>query len=266
MSQQELKSMKRFLAFLPAVSILVAATPVFAADLPVKAPVPAYPATVMNWTGFGVEGFGLYGVNFGGASTQDAGPAVGTGIFDTEIAAHPHGLGLGGGLSYFYQPNTNGLVFGVRAQISYANLQGGASGNIFGGAASLNINNATNYLGNADACLGIPLSSDGRLLGTGCGGFAFGGAKPNLNVFVGPNAIAAAASDTSTGYNLSLGLDYALTPQWIVGIEGSYTKLNNKSLSLVDTAGIVSTPGTTIATSSAQYAIFEQLLKLKYRF
>lgn len=221
--------------------------PAYTADLPVKGlPYQGVPA-VMSWAGLGIEGFGLYGVNFGGASTHDD---LGAGLVD-ELSGHPSGPGIGGGFWYFFQPSPNGIVFGLRAEIAYANMQAGASSNISG----LSISNATNYLGDIDACLGLPLSSDGRLLGYGCGGFGFGGAKPNLQVA----SLQAAASDTSTGYNVALGLKYAVTQNWIVGIEGDYFKLGDKSL----TATIGGVP---IITSTAKYDIFAQKFMVGYKF
>src|SRR5262249_13233501 len=122
------------------IAALLAASTARAADLPTTyTPTPSA-SPMFNWTGFGIERYGLYGLAFGGTSTHDN---LGLGLND-ELSANPHGPGIGGGFWYFYQPSANGLVFGVRAQIAYANLQGGATSNI---GLPLNVNNATNYLG-----------------------------------------------------------------------------------------------------------------------
>jgi len=229
---------------------LLCSSAAVAADLgTVKAPpVPAY-AAVYNWTGFAIEGFGLYGVNFGGANVHDD---LGIGLA-TDLASQPHGPGVGGGFRYFYQPTPGGFAFGVRAQIAYANMQASAASNDLG--VALQVKNATNYFGDADACLGLPLSTDGKLLGTVCGGFAFGGAKPNLQVAT----LQQAASDTSTGWDVGFGLDYALTQNWFVGIEGRYTRLGDRQLS-------INIGGVPIVTSNNQYEIFTQLLRVGYKF
>jgi outer membrane immunogenic protein len=233
-----------------AAGLACALTAASAADLPIKADRYQPPIlSAYNWTGLGLEGFGLYGVNFGGASTHDD---LGLGLND-DLSAHPHGPGVGGGFWYFYQPSPGGIVFGIRAEIAYANLQSGASSNL--GIVPLSVSNATNFLGDVDACLGLSLSADGRLLGYGCGGFGFGGAKPNLQVA----SLQAAASDTSTGYNAALGLKYALTPNWIVGIEGDYFKLGDRQL----TATIGGTP---VVTSNTKYDIFVQKFTIGYKF
>lgn len=230
------------------VGLLLASTAASAADLPRKYDPPMLPAAAFNWTGFGLELYGLYGVNFGTANVHDD---VGAGI-TSNLTGLAHGPGIGGGFWYFYQPAQTSAVFGLRAEISYANLSGGANTNL---GLPLSVNNATNFLGDVDACLGFTLSGDGRLLGYGCGGFAFGGAKPNLQVA----SVQAAASDTSTGYNFALGLKYAITQNWVLGIEGDYYKLSDKSASI--TLG-----GVPIVTSNVPYDIFVQKLTIGYRF
>jgi len=218
-----------------------------AADLSVKAPLYAPPSAFI-WSGFGIEGFALYGVNFGGTNTHDD---LGIGL-TTDLTALPHGPGIGGGFWYFYQPSPGGIVFGLRAEIAWANLQSGGGSNI---GLPVFVSNATNYLGNADGCLGLSLNNDGRLLGYGCAGFGFGGAKPNLQVAT----LQQATSDTSTGWNVGLGLKYALTPNWIIGIEGDYYKLGDKQLTAV-------VNGAPLVTSDVKFDIFVQKFTIGYKF
>jgi len=214
-----------------------------AADLPVKAvPVPvAYSTT---WQGFYVDGYFQDGGNITHADST-----VGTASFD--LASIPHGPGIGGSIGWNYELSKS-LVIGARADISWLNMSD--SGQIANGA--LNFSNATNYLGNLDVLVGLPLSVDRRLLAYGVGGFAFGGAKPNLQV----GTLQQAASDTSTGWNLGAGLRYKLDDHLQVWIEGDYYQLGDKSLSLVDSTGAV------IATSTAKYHIITQKLGLGWQF
>lgn len=213
--------------------------PALAADMAYKAPLPS-PAP-FSWAGLYLEGYGLYGANITN-TTVTLGPAT------ADIASAPHGPGLGGAFGYNWQ---NGqFVFGLRGDLAYANLQGGGQASV-AGLGGLSVGSATNYLGDLDASLGLCLSSDCHLLGYTGGGFAFGGAKPNLQVA----NLAAAASNTSTGWNALLGLKYTFTTNWTIGIEGDYFQLGDRVLS----AG-------NLATSSTKFHIVEQKLTLGYRF
>jgi len=93
-------------------------------------------------------------------------------------------------------------------------------------------------------------------LAYGVGGFGFGGAKPNLAV----GSIQAAASDTSTGWNVGAGLRYKMTQNLGIFIEGDYYQLGDKSL----TATL--SDGTPIATSTAKYHIVTQKFGLSWQF
>jgi len=221
-------------------ALVAGAAPAMAADLAVKkAPVDYLPT---GWSGLYVSGYGLYAANLTNTAVTDQ-----TTVAD--IASAPHGPGLGGSIGYNWQP-AGGVVFGVRADVAYANLQGsGAVGNI------LSVSNATNYLGDIDAIVGMPLTPDGKLLGYTGGGFAFGGAKPNLQVAT----LTQATSDTSTGWNVLAGLAYQLTPNWQVFMEGDYFQLGDRSLTATFN-------GQPVATSLTKYHIFEQKLGLTYRF
>jgi outer membrane immunogenic protein len=218
------------------------ATPGYAADLQPK--VQPLPYASYSWSGLYLDGFGLYGANFTGTDVTD-------GTTLAQLAAVPHGPGLGGDLMYLTQLSP--FVLGIRASIAYASLSG--SGQI--NSAALSVSNATNYLGDLNAILGLPLSSDGRLLGYITGGFAFGGAKPNLQF----GTLAVAASDTSTGWDIGAGLRYALTPNWSVGIEGLYYKLGDKQLTITDPSS-----GLPILTSTAKYDIAVQKIVVGYKF
>jgi outer membrane immunogenic protein len=224
---------KRFLVLL---SLLV--TPAMAADLPVKAaPAPAY--LPVSWSGLYVSGYGLYGANITNTT-------VNVGTVAADLASAPHGPGLGGSIGYNWEP-TSSIVFGVRFDAAYANLQGGGTV-----AQQLSVSNATNWLGDADVILGLKLSSDGRFLGYTGAGFAFGGAKPVLTGAL----TSAALSDTSTGWNVLAGLAYQLDPHWQLFLEGNYFQLGDKSLTLPDGS----------ATSLTKYHIISQKAGISYRF
>jgi len=241
------------------------ASAVLAADVgyPTKAaPYMSAPAAA-NWSGLYLSGYGLYGANL--TNTSVGAPIGSSSTVNplADLASAPHGPGVGGSFGYNYQFAPNGLVLGVRADIAYANMQGGgnATPNINGVATvnALSVSNATNYLGDLDVIAGLPLTGDGRLLGYLGGGFAFGGAKPNLQVA----SLSAAANDTSTGWNVLAGLAYQLDPHWQIFMEGDYFQLGDKSLSIADPT---STTGGILATSNTKYHVFEQKIGVSFKF
>jgi len=258
--------MKRLLAALIGALLLIGwYFPAMAADLYTKAPPQTY-TLAAPWSGFYISGYGLYGANL---TNTDTNTVMTTGAVASNdplnLASAPHGPGLGGSIGYNFQPSQNGVVFGVRGDIAYANMQGGgAATNTLSAAGrsanafDLRASNATNYLGDLDVILGIPLSADGRLLAYAGGGFAFGGAKPNLQFA----NLQAAASDTSTGWNGLVGLAYQFTPNWSVFMEGDYFQLGDKSLNLAGTNGTTDV----VATSLTKYHIFEQKVGLTFKF
>jgi opacity protein-like surface antigen len=218
--------------------------PTVAADFPVRAP-PYTPSGYIGWGGLYVSGYGLYGADITNTSVvAGTNPAL-------DIASAPHGPGIGGAIGYYLQPTPGGIVFGPRVDLAYANLSGGGKSV----ADALNFSNATNYLGDVDLIVGLPVG-DGKLLAYLGGGFAFGGAKPNLQVAT----LQQAAADTSTGWNGVAGLAYQLTPNWQVFIEGGYSQLGDKSLTLTNAAGAV------IATSDTKFHIVTQKFGASFKF
>jgi outer membrane immunogenic protein len=235
--------MKRFL--LTVILLLSACNmnPAYAADLPTKAPYQP-PLPVTNWQGLYLDGYFQYGANVTGVTTvATTNPAV-------DLASAPRGPGVGGSLGYNF--DLGNFVLGARADISYLNVSGSGTSV----ADSLSVSNATNYLGNLDVCAGLPLSADRRLLVYGCGGFAFGGAKPNLQVAT----IQAAASDTSTGWNAALGARYKFTQNFGAFMEGDWYQLGDRSLTATDSAGNV------LATSLAKYHVVTQKFGMFWQF
>jgi len=231
-----------FVASFAAIAAAAWFFPAIAADIPVKAERPA--ATYyFSWSGLYIGGYGMYGANFGQAVTTDVETPL-------NLSSIPHGAGIGAELGYL--TDLRPFVIGVKADWAFANMT--ASGNV---ANVLSLSNATSYLGDVNAILGLPLTPDGRLLGYLTGGFAFGGAKPSLNVA----GLAAAANDTSTGWDIGGGLRYMLPGDHLwIGIEGDYYKLGDKSIAatLAD--------GTPLVTSTAKYDIFVQKVAIGWKF
>lgn len=229
----------KYLAILAALAV----TPAAAADLPVKA-TPAYAAAAYSWSGIYLSGYADYGINFGNTSFSN-------GILSDSLAAAPHGPGIGGELAALYQLPSSPWVLGVTASIGYANMQGSINAIVTGVPGSVAFSNATNYLGAANAVLGLTLSQDQKLLGYVTGGLGFGGAKPNLTAIGTSQGI----SDTAVGWDVGLGLKYALTSNINLFIEGDYFDLGHKSFTV---GGAV--------TSTTPYNIFEQKIGLGFKF
>jgi opacity protein-like surface antigen len=233
----------RKLAFSTVAALAVASLPAQAADVALKAaPAPA----AVSWQGLYLDGYFQYGGNITHAESTVGGTST------IDLAAIPHGPGIGTSLGYNY--DTGGvLIFGVRADISWLNMSD--SSQVSNGA--LQFSNATNYLGSLDGVACGALTADRRLILCGLGGFAFGGAKPNLSV----GSLQQAASDTSAGWNVGAALRFKVpNSNWAVFAEGDYYQLGDKSLSLVDGSG------NTIATSTAKYHIITQKFGVSYQF
>jgi outer membrane immunogenic protein len=215
-----------------------------AADLRVtKAPVAV--AAGYSWGGLYLSGFGDYGINFTNMATQ-AGPVT------IDLASAPHGFGVGGGVAFLYQAPASPWVLGVRGDIGWLNMQGSGAVSMLT-LSGLSVSNATNYLGDANVVVGYTL--DPRLLAYLTGGLAFGGAKPNLQF----GTLAAAASDTSVGFDIGGGLAYAITSSTSIFIEGDYYQLGGKALSIAGPNGVP------LVTSTANYNIAVQKVGLNFR-
>jgi outer membrane immunogenic protein len=228
-----------------------------AADLgrmPVKAPivVPYY-----SWTGFyaGIHG----GYAFGGSADAFITPGIlvpggaaiitpVTGPFG--LSTDPDGWLFGAQVGYNYQMNQ--WLIGIEADISWADISDSASGPI---AGAWRLNNTTtltggatldekvDYFGTLRARLGL-LASD-RLLVFATGGLAFGHGKASLSVVRTTSTVppagtdgtvfeAVSVSDTSWGYALGAGFEWAFADRWTLGAQYLFINL--------DTGGALATP------------------------
>jgi outer membrane immunogenic protein len=247
--------------FLLASVMILTIAPAGAADLK-GAPASVYKAPVassFNWSGFYVWGYGSYSANFAGMDTTVAPTSPTPTIIN--LASIPHGPGFGGGLEVFFQQQGSPWVLGAEADIGVMNLQNGST-LATGGVAALSISNQSNYLGAVNVELGYA-GLDPKLLVGVKGGFAFGGAKPNLMVAgacAGGTNCTQAISDTSVGWDFGAFMKYAFTDHLNVGIEGRYTDLGSRSLTVTPTGGTIP-----IATSTAKYNFLSQLLTVEYK-
>jgi len=198
--------------------------PAYSADLYTKAPPPPVVAS-SSWTGLYAGVHGGYGWNVTGVNIDLAGTPI-------DLGSVPHGL-MGGVQLGVRRQVSEYVVLGVIADIDVANMR--ASGDI--GSGVLTASNLTKYLGTLNAQIGFTVGN--HSLAFVEGGMGYGGNKPNFQVA----GIAAAAADTSVGWNLGAGLETKLPafPGWSAFVKGGYMDLGAKSLTLDTGRGVIAT-------------------------
>ena len=176
-----------------------------AADLPSRpAPVAPVYVPIFTWTGLYV------GLNAG------VGWADNTTLFVDDSLFGPSSFGVGsdagfvGGGQIGYNFQTGAFVFGVEADIQYADLSSKANW----GAYSYSFNGGgSQYFGTVRARVGYAFD---RVLVYVTGGLAYGGLNDNWW----------GGSNSSTGWTLGGGVEYAFTNNWTAKIEGLYVNLD----------------------------------------
>jgi outer membrane immunogenic protein len=208
--------MKNHLLAAAATTGLLAASTAFAADLPARTYTPPAPPVaaipVFTWTGFYV------GLNAGyGWNVNDSAVTVpGVGLVDV---TGDDGFVGGGQVGYNYQFGS--FVLGVEGDLQYADL-GNERDVTFGN--SFVAGGGLDWFGTVRARAGYAFD---RALLYATGGFAFGGGS-------GGDCLAngvpfTCGDDTSTGWTLGGGLEYAVTNNFTVKLEGLYVNLDRAS-------------------------------------
>jgi outer membrane immunogenic protein len=190
---------------LASVALAAVSAPAFAADLPSRKYEPAAPvvyAPVFTWTGFYV------GLNAGVGFSQSNNTNVTVGGVTTTYSSGDNNGFVGGGqVGYNWQ--TGQFVFGVEADIQYADL--GRNNNIggfyYGGSSS-------NYFGTVRGRVGYAFD---RALLYVTGGLAYGDVGGGVS------------SNTNAGWTVGGGLEYAFTNNWTAKIEGLYVNIDRGS-------------------------------------
>jgi outer membrane immunogenic protein len=196
--------MKRFL--LAAAAVVACAAPAAAADIAarpyIKAPPPAVPATIYNWTGFYIGG------HIGGAFAGNNNLAGNDGRFLG---------GVQGGFDYQFSPN---FVAGVEAEYSWMNRNN--TGATFPGGVV--VNDRDNQLGSVTGRVGYTWGP-GLLYAKG--GYAFRDGN-NLNVTTAglPTAFTATGNHKD-GWTVGAGLEYMFAPSWSAKAEYQYYNFGN---------------------------------------
>ena len=211
--------MKRVIILAAATIAVGAAAPAVAADLPARAPAtyskaPAIVEAAYDWSGFYV------GINGGGATgkvdwTDDSG-------LGDEGSHNTTGGTVGGQFGYRWQMNS--FVFGLEAQGNWADFRGSN--------ASLQFPGQTNQT-----------KVDAFGLFTGQVGYAWdrallyvkGGAAVTDNRYTAVSTLPPligtdATSETRWGAAVGAGLEYAVAPNWSLGVEYDHMFMGNKDV------------------------------------
>jgi len=196
-----------------AVALALAASPAFAADLPLPGPVPAAPAAyspllepVFSWTGFyaGING----GYAFGTTNWYDSSFGLGTGDFTAK------GFLVGGTVGANYQ--SGAIVYGVEADADWSNLDG-----TVGAACTFVATCETkgDWLATVRGRMGYAWD---RLLVYITAGAAFGNVQAGLQggTFV---------SSTQIGWTGGVGVEGAFAPNWTARVEYLFVDFANAS-------------------------------------
>jgi outer membrane immunogenic protein len=176
-----------------------------AADMRRAAPMPtkAIPyVQLYNWTGayVGING----GIGWGRSSFSGAG-----GDFNTR------GGMVGGTVGYNWQSSQT--VFGIEADVDWANVKGSATC-----APGVTCETRNDWLGTARGRIGYAFD---RFMPYVTGGLAVGGVKNSISGF-------GESSTTKAGYALGGGLEAAVTGPWTAKVEYLYVDLGRSSAPL----------------------------------
>jgi outer membrane immunogenic protein len=242
--------MKKLLGPLVIASAITA--PAFAADLPVAAPVykapPPLPA--FTWTGWYIGGNAGYGW---GASTN---PNIATDPFDSLGFAgvvtpaggnvfpglSPSGFIGGGQIGYNWQVSPSWVV-GLVTDFQGADIKASGTNSFSGITQSLS--ERLDFLGTARARAGWAVNN---WLLYGSGGLAYGNVHSAINyndpVLTGA-MVSGSNSETRVGWAAGAGIDYAMTPSWIIGVDYLHYDLGHTNVT-----GVTVSPGTIIPSAS----------------
>jgi len=239
--------------------IVAISTGASAADLPAYTKAPS-PPPAFSWTGFYVGGtvgaaWTKADVNL---NTVNGTPALEDPLDIPNLNAfgspHPSQTNAIFGLKGGYNQQWGAWVLGVEGDISsfHFNPTVANSGNPFfvtfpgGGSAQMSTNVETSWLATIRGRVGYAVDN---WLFYGTGGGAFANVKySNTYSGVSPHGFgfefeAASVSRTQVGWAAGAGVDYALTPHWILSAEYLHVDLGS-----LTAAGLVTTGGAPTAT------------------
>lgn len=252
--------MKRILI---AAAATFAASTAMAADVIYNEPAPMAPAMIPSdgWAGFYVGGQLGYGFGSSGIFTMDRNQ---DGTFGDYIAAFdPTTLGCAGdrcgfsgdfddgfigGVHAGYDWQSGNIVFGVLADLSYADL-GDQQNGFSGTPAFYTIERSIDFLATARARVGYAFNE--TFLGYATGGLAYGDVETRFLSNTPAIVTVSGGQDSDFGYTVGGGLETKLTSNLSFGLEYLYTNLGGNDLN-VNLSGAAGTgAGTAFGTGGA---------------
>jgi outer membrane immunogenic protein len=238
---------------------LLFAGPAFAADLGTRPPVYKAPplVPVFSWTGWYI------GANAGYGWGESTSPAISSNVLDPANpfdnffpSLKPRGFIGGGQIGYNWQVNPNWVV-GLEADFQGADIKAsGANSLVFTSAllppltVTESLSEKLEFLGTVRGRLGY---AAGNWLFYGSGGVAYGDVKSTIGVSASIPGVSAAISgsrsETRVGWAAGGGVNYAMTQNWILGVDYLHYDLGRPSVTVVDPAGVILTPGGFVSAS-----------------
>lgn len=213
------------------------ATPVIAADLPMKAPMPV--ASVFTWTGCYLGGHvgggrGTKDMTDPVLLVQDTLNGAGTTTGVTTVTATPTGAVIGGQIGCDYQ-FAGGAVIGIEGTASGTTMKASAlvglpAGNP-GNAALVQANN--DFLASVTGRIGYAFDT---VLVYARGGFAVAGDKYDVSGgdFFGLGPFHFQGTDNRYGWVAGGGVDWAFTRHWSMNVEYDYYGFGNGNILMTD--------------------------------
>ncbi|MFB9263048.1 outer membrane protein [Bradyrhizobium erythrophlei] len=225
--------MKNLLLLTASIVALNAAVPAFATDL---APAPVYTkappplpasAPIHDWSGYYI------GINGGWGSSRSSWDSVAPFQVGPEGSHDATGGTVGGQIGYRGQVGI--WVFGLEAQGNWADLTGSNTSALFPGSVNTSKIDA---FGLFTGQVGYAANNALFYLK---GGAAVTSNKNSINASAGP-LFATASDDTVWGGTVGLGLEYAFTPSWSLGVEYDHLFMQNRTVNFTSPAtGLVAT-------------------------
>lgn len=222
--------MKKFLLSTVGLIALAMAAPASAADMAVKAPPPPPPAPIFSWTGFYVGG------NIGGAwANNDFRDSLFLTNFDNN-----RGVFIGGGqIGANYQIGQ--FVIGGEWDFDWAANNNNNIGVIVPGVGTIAITNNDRWITTVAARFGWAINN-WLIYGKAGGGWVGSNNFTVTNLTTGASFSCGAAfnnfncNNSTGGWLVGAGVEYAVTNNWTVKVEYDYLGLENRSFAVPATA------------------------------
>jgi outer membrane immunogenic protein len=212
--------MRNFAIVCAAALALGASCPAFAADLPVKAPPVPVMAPVFSWTGFYIGG------NVGGAWQQ--GNVSDTLLGVTFTNSNNNGVFIGGGQVGFNYQISN-FVWGIEFDADWAANNNNNGVGVITPVGLIQVSSNNRWVSTAAARFGVAFDRV-LLYGKAGGGWVGANNFTITNLTTGVQLTGLNNNNTTTGWLLGAGVEWAFAQNWTVKIEYDYLGLNSRSI------------------------------------